>query len=347
MQRVSFFFGGADSAVRRSGFINYNIRSISNGGDMAERTYRDEKYWEKYHDFLPEEFRFREGRLPDEEFWTWKGNKIHLDVMRNRKSEYKFILLHGGGGNGRLLSTFGSALYNNGYEYIAPDLPGFGLTEASEKDRSDYGSWIELVSDLVDQEYEQDDRPVILFGASIGGMVAYHAACKNSRVKGVISTCLCDSRQVIVRDAMARNRLWSRAGGFFMKKFSFITDRIYIRASWISKMSRITNDPVFSRVFIRDPHVGRAKISLRFYRTMTEYKPMAEPEVFSSCPLLLVHPGLDRWTPVDISRKFFDRIAGCKKIFLIEGCGHYPYEGTGPGQMLKAVELFLEKIKDY
>ena len=234
--------------------------------NMIQKKYSDLTYWKRYQDFLPDELRFKEGIFPNEEFWDWKGNYIHLDMMRNPKSKYKFILLHGGGGNGRLLSTYGSVLFQNGYEYIAPDFPGFGLTVAKKEYLTDYGVWVDLLTDLITREKENDDRPLILFGASIGGMLAYHGACKNKSVKGIIATCLADSRDIAARDALAKNKLWSRLGYFFMTYSPFITNHIDVRASWISKMNYITNSAKFSKVFINDHLTGKAKINLRFYK---------------------------------------------------------------------------------
>lgn len=37
------------------------------------------------------------------------------------------IVLHGGGGNGRVVMTLGSMLHESGAEVVAPDLPGYGL----------------------------------------------------------------------------------------------------------------------------------------------------------------------------------------------------------------------------
>ncbi len=312
---------------------------------MEKKYYRDIQYWNRYQRFLPEEMRFKEGKFPDEEWWRWNGNDIHLDMMRNPSSRIKFILLHGGGGNGRLLGTFGTYLYHQGHEYIAPDLPGFGLTMAKKEYRKDYGIWVDIVSDLIDREREKDNRPVVLLGGSIGGMLAYHAACKNDNVKGIIATCLADSRTEEARDALASNKLWSRLGFVFFRLFPSILNHVNIRASWIAKMKHITNDCAFSKVFIGDPLVGKSKMNLGFYRSMTEYNPLIEPENFSQCPLLLVHGENDMWTPYEISKKFFDRIAGVKTCVLLDGAGHYPYEEPGFGQMKKAINDFLRAIR--
>jgi len=79
-----------------------------------------------------------------------------------------------------------------------------------------------------------------------------------------------------------------------------------------------------------------------FYKSMTDYDPLIEPEDFSKCPVLLAHGENDRWTPYEISRNFFDRIAGDKKFVLLERASHYPYEEPGFRQMQEAIEMFLK-----
>jgi hypothetical protein len=38
------------------------------------------------------------------------------------------------------------------------------------------------------------------------------------------------------------------------------------------------------------------------------YSPEIEPSDFTVCPVLLAHPGLDPWTPIEISKPFFDNL---------------------------------------
>jgi pimeloyl-ACP methyl ester carboxylesterase len=51
----------------------------------------------------------------------------------------------------------------------------------------------------------------------------------------------------------------------------------------------------------------------------------------------MAHPADDHWTPVSISRPFFDRIASPKSLVLLEGCGHFPVEEPGLTQLMNAV----------
>ena len=219
-----------------------------------------------------------------------------------------------------------------------------GWDFADKASRTEYAAGVDLASDLVDRECREDGRPVIVFGGSIGGMLAYHVGCRNENVRGIIATCLVDTRTAEERDALARNRLWSRVGYVTTTLFPFVTRIINIRVHTISKLMAMTNDPGFSRLFVDDPLIGRARMNLGFYKSMTAYAPAVEPELFTRCPLLLVHPARDRWTPFELSESFFDRVAGEKTCVLLERAAHYPYQKPGLDQMTEAVENFVKDI---
>ncbi|MGH1508504.1 alpha/beta hydrolase [Ralstonia solanacearum] len=73
-------------------------------------------------------------------------------------------------------------------------------------------------------------------------------------------------------------------------------------------------------------------------------RPDIEPEDFDHCPLLLAHPGDDRWTSFESSRQFFDRIKGDKELVMLENCGHFPVEEPGITQLERASIRFLGEI---
>lgn len=53
-------------------------------------------------------------------------------------------------------------------------------------------------------ETEDDGRPLILLGASIGGMIAYEVAERSGLVTEVAATCLLDPRDKQVRAVLTR-----------------------------------------------------------------------------------------------------------------------------------------------
>ncbi len=66
-------------------------------------------------------------------------------------------------------------------EVIAPDLPGYGLTESPRGYTHD--DWVACVVDLVAAERSRDARPIFLFGGSMGGLIASSAAATLARAR--------------------------------------------------------------------------------------------------------------------------------------------------------------------
>ena len=307
-------------------------------------SYAARDYLRPYLPFLPDVMRLQ--RDPEEEWWTWRDTQVHLDRLDVDDAPLKVIVLHGGGGNGRVVGVLGALVYSLGYSYVAPDLPGFGLTVPGPDYDPEYRSWVALVADLIDREQSRDGLPVVTFGGSLGGMLAYNAAAASGKVRGVIATTLADPRNIEALDALARSKFWSRIGMLAMNVFPKLTDRLTIPARMISHMWAMTNDPAFSRVFVEDPLVGGARVKIGFYRSMASYNPPIAPEKFDLCPLLLAHPAEDTWTPFAVSQPFFARLGCDKELVMLEGCGHLPYEEPGVSQLREAVRRFLSRVSD-
>lgn len=133
---------------------------------MEKNYYKDNPFWKKFYSFFPEHNRLNDMCEPEEKYWEWESNQIHLEHDKNPQAKAKIIMLHGVGGNGRILSFMAVPLFKRGYEVLAPDLPGYGLSLV--KDLVNYDSWIRMVDSFIDEETRKDNRPIILFGLSAG-----------------------------------------------------------------------------------------------------------------------------------------------------------------------------------
>lgn len=301
----------------------------------------DEVYWKKYQRFFPEELQMNEDNLPTEEWWHWNDYRIHLDRMSAPESRLKVIFIHGAGGNGRLFALFARMLRMDGYDVVSPDLPPYGLSYTEPLTSMDYQEWIDIMVAFIEQEYNRDGKPIVLLGASIGGMLAYQVACLSKRVVGLMVTTFLDTSSQKVRDQIAPNKLISRIGKFTLDQFSFLLDSVRIPVSKVSRMELISNNPVLTKLIMNDQRAAGTKVSIRFLRTFFNMKPIIEPEDFDGCPVLLIHPEDDPMTPFYISEPFYNRL-GCKKKFeILEGAGHFPIEQPGVKQMQASILKFL------
>jgi alpha-beta hydrolase superfamily lysophospholipase len=310
-------------------------------------TYANQTVWRDMQAFLPPDFQWNDRQLPQEEWWNWHGHRLHLDTYRNPQAKVKVILFHGVGTNGRQMSMIlGEPLARRGYETIAVDMPEYGMTEVAKGAVVRYDDWVRAGSDLIDAELAKDNRPIVLYGLSAGGMLTYHVAAMNKRVKGIVGMTFLDQRVQQVRDETALNRFMSRVGGAMMNltaKTPLKTMRIPMK--WASKMSALVNDKAALKVWLSDKRSAGNAMTMAFLSAYVSYQPVVEPEDFDVCPILLTQPAADRWTPLHLSEPFLKRIQRVPvKITMLENAGHYPLEQPGLSHMVDAIDAFYRNV---
>jgi alpha-beta hydrolase superfamily lysophospholipase len=283
-------------------------------------------------------------KTPEESWWNWRGIDVHVDRLPNPDARAVVLLLHGAGGNGRVVMLLGPLLRALGLEVVAPDLPGYGLTERPPGLVPTYDMWADLAADFAESEQRRRALPVIAFGLSIGGLLAYGVAARTKSVAGVIASTLVDTRARPSFPHIARFPGLARLGAPLLGVLPRPLRRVKVPIDLVGRVHLITNDPDFSRVFRRDVLAGGASVSLGFLASLKRFDVRVEPEEFTDSPVLVVHPAADPWTPAALSRPFFDRIAAEKYWVDLEGCGHLPYEEPGVHQMAEAISDFVSKV---
>ncbi len=306
--------------------------------------YKTQSNWREIQAFLPKEFQLDRDHEPSEEWWQWRGHQIHLDCFRNPASPVKVILFHGVGTNGRQMSTIlGSPLFKRGFETIAIDMPEYGMTRVAPGVLVTYNDWVQAGNDLINAELAKDGRPIFLYGLSAGGMLAWHVAALNKKVKGIVGMTFLDQQEQQVRDETALNFLMSRIG-VPLTHLAARTPLASLRMpmSLASKMSALVNNKAALKACLRDKTSAGKWVTMKFLSSLTTYKPVVEPEAFTVCPILLCQPENDTWTPLYLSELFLRRINRVpKKVVILENAGHYPLEQPGLKQMCNAVVEFI------
>jgi pimeloyl-ACP methyl ester carboxylesterase len=307
--------------------------------------YQSNSSWQEIQSFLPEKLRLEASNLPTEEWWSHRGHQIHLDTYRNPQAPAKLILFHGVGTNGRQMTTIlGAPMANLGYECIATDMPGYGMTQIAPNQPVTYDEWVQIGSDLIDIERAKDPRPIFLYGLSAGGMLTYHVAAKNPHVKGIIGMTFLDQSVQQVADETAFNVTMGRMGAPAMKalaKTPLAGTKIPMRVA--SRMSALVNDPAALKAFYQDKTSAGNWVPVKFLSSYMSYQPLVKPEEFDVCPILLTQPAQDRWSPLHLSEPFLKRIKKVKtQIVMLENAGHYPIEQPGLYQMQEAIAAFIK-----
>lgn len=310
---------------------------------MTLRTYDDHPTWRSYQPFFPPGMQCTETSTPREEYWSWRGLDVHLDRLAVPTSPVKVIVLHGAGAYGRVMAPAAVLAQRYGYETVSPDLPGYGLTRVPWRAMT-YPLWVDCVCDLIDAELARDGRPVVLFGVSLGGLLAYQAAARSRRVVGLVATTLADTRERAVRKGFAKHALLGTAGLWLLDKLAPLTDALPLPMAYVSRMDRISNKPALSKLVKSDRLGGGSWVPARFLRTLMTTAPAIEPEDFTVCPVLLAHPAVDRMTDIALSRRFFERLAAPKRMVILDGASHMPTEHPGVDQLEAAVLQFMNAI---
>lgn len=303
---------------------------------MVVSTYAQQRSWQQLQRLLPLSVRLTPDHLPDERWWHWRGNQVHLDWMGRAPVLARILLLHGVGTNGRQMSMLlGRRLQAAQIESVAVDLPDYGMTRFVQGSQPTYDDWVMLVSDLVDHLAELDASPIFLFGLSAGGMLAYHVAATNPNVRGVAGLSFLDQRVQAVRDGTALCAAMARFGGplvAFAARTPLASLKLPMRLA--GNMGALANDAAAMRLFRADKTSAANWVSVRFLESYLTFAPEVEPEEFSGCPLVFLQPECDRWTPPQLSEIFLSRIARVPVLrATLRGAGHYPMEDPGLTQL--------------
>ncbi|MEU4313450.1 alpha/beta hydrolase [Nocardia sp. NPDC024068] len=287
-----------------------------------------------YLKFLPPDLRPDPALRPESAWWNWRGNEVHIERIVRADARVRMLLIHGAGGHAAAVWPFAALAAEQGYEVAVPDLPGYGRTRVRARHGIRYPDWADCLTELIRDRHAEDHRPLVILGASMGGMLAYEAAARTGLAAAVVATCLLDPRLPQVRSAIAR-RPW--LGRYGSRLLSPAVDRVRVPMRWMANMPAMSNDPELTRLVAADPHGGGASMPLGFLRTYLASAPHVEPENFTTCPVWLVHPGADAWTPLSLSEKFFERIAAPKRLTVLDNAGHYPVEAPGIHQLVRAL----------
>lgn len=302
--------------------------------------YQNDPMWKQIQMYLPPQNRLHPDTLPDEGFLQLKGgNCIHLDIYAPPAPKATIVLFHGVGGNGRMLSFLAVPLFKSGYQVICPDMPLYGYSKYTGT--VNYNTWVENASQIT-EHYAKEALPVFLFGLSAGGMLAYQVACQVSGIRGVLTTCILDQRLKIVRERTASNPYLVRFGLPLMNQARKLLPNFRIPMKWVANMKAIVNHKELANLLMSDKRSSGASITLDFLYTMLNPKISIEPDHFQ-IPFILLHPENDLWTPITLSRLFYDKLACEKEIHLLTGAGHFPIEEQGLSILAEKSVAFIEK----
>jgi pimeloyl-ACP methyl ester carboxylesterase len=192
----------------------------------------------------------------------------------------------------------------------------------------------------------RDSRPIVLYGLSAGGMLTYHVAALNRKVKGIVGMTFLDQRDPQVARETALHPLMAALGAPMIHLAARIPllRSLKMPMSLASKMYTLVNDKQALKVCMNDKTSAGSWVSMKFLSSYMSYRPAIEPDHFAVCPVLLTQPAADRWTPLHLSDPVLKRITRVPtKVVMLENAGHYPLEQPGLTQMRDAIVSFANQ----
>ena len=289
-----------------------------------------------YAPYLPE------GLLPDplpprESTWLdHRGYRVHVERVGDPGAPDCVVLLHGAGGHAEMLWPFAAAIAAHGVYVLVPDLPEYGRTRAASPGRVRYSDWVDLAARVVKAQSDSHAGRLVIVGASMGGLLGYDVATRTGVVDGLVATCLLDPSDARARRAMARPSWLGPIAPALLKIIAGPLANLRVPIRWLAKMDAISDNPAIRAAVLADPLGGGNRIPLGFLRTFLTSRPAVPPER-ARVPVVLAHPADDRWTPVEVSMPFLDRLAGPTEVVMLPNAGHLPMEQPGAGRLIQAV----------
>lgn len=280
---------------------------------------------------------------PTTTWWPWRGRIVHIARAVVRDAAVRVMVIHGGGGYSGALWPTAVVAAGHGVDVLAPDLPLYGDTIVPDPTRVRYDDWVDLLCDLVRAERAADPRPLVLFGASMGGMLAYEVAARTGEVAAVVATCLLDLSDCDARAAATRFAWMGGPAPALLRAIEPVLGRVRVPIRWLSDMANMSTDPGLSRLCASDPRGGGVSVPLGFLASWMNFSHTA-PEAYDAAPVTLVAPAADAWTPPELSILFLQRISGQTQVVMLDNCGHFPIEEPGLSQLRAAMRGVLTQV---
>ena len=209
-----------------------------------------------YVPFLPPHHQHAASLVPEPTWWRWHGHRVHIARASDPGAPARVLLVHGAGGHSGALWPITALMASRGIDVSAVDLPLYGRTTSPDPAAVRYDTWVDLLIDLVKAEH--DHRPLVLLGASIGGLLAYEVAARSPHVAAVAATCLLDPRDWRARAHMTRAGALGVLGGPLSALARGGLARTMVPMSAVANLRRMSRNRALSHLCAVDPHGGAA-----------------------------------------------------------------------------------------
>ncbi|MBI2166620.1 MAG: lysophospholipase [Candidatus Omnitrophica bacterium] len=267
-----------------------------------------------------------EGLIP-----TPAGVQLFYRFQAGDPKKNPLFLIHGHGEHsGRYLKFF-TRLQDLGYSIAAFDLRGCGRSSGRRvfvDHFEDYTGDVDTVFNFLTKQ-QKVNPPVILFGHSLGGLIALTWARANG---GKISKLILSSPLIGVPLEETKFRL-----GLFLDR---LAPRLVLQNP--VRPNYLTHDPEEIQKYQRDPLIQR-KITARLACEMIRQARLIRQEAYSaSFPVYLLMAKEDRIVDPEATRRFFSRLqAPARELEEFKGFYHEIFNELGQARTFERLRHYL------
>ena len=283
--------------------------------------------------------------VPMQSLWTWESHDIGWSVMGDRTAPKAVLLIHGFGANTNHW-RFNQPVLAEQIPTYAIDLLGFGRSDQPQARLNDepateqtvqycFDLWAQQVADFC---HNVIDRPVVLVGNSIGGVVALRAAqlLGEERCKEVVlidcAQRLMDDKQLATQPAWMA---WIRPLLKTLVSQRWLSTALFRNAARPALIRNVLkqaypsgsniDDALVSLLLIPSQRPGAAEAFRGFINLFDDYlAPLLLKDL--SIPVHMIWGEADPWEPVKEAKEWKQKYDCIQSLMVIPHAGHCPHD---------------------
>ena len=283
--------------------------------------------------------------VPMQSLWTWESHDIGWSVMGDRTAPKAVLLIHGFGANTNHW-RFNQPVLAEQIPTYAIDLLGFGRSDQPQARLNDepateqtvqycFDLWAQQVADFC---HNVIDRPVVLVGNSIGGVVALRAAqlLGEERCKEVVlidcAQRLMDDKQLATQPAWMA---WIRPLLKTLVSQRWLSTALFRNAARPALIRNVLkqaypsgsniDDALVSLLLTPSQRPGAAEAFRGFINLFDDYlAPLLLKDL--SIPVHMIWGEADPWEPVQEAKEWKQKYDCIRSLMVIPHAGHCPHD---------------------
>ena len=286
---------------------------------------------------------------PMEALWTWNSHHIGWSVMGDQTAPTAMLLIHGFGANTNHW-RFNQPVLAKKVPTYAIDLLGFGrsdqpqarLNDEPAKDKSVHYNFDLWAQQIVDFCINIIDRPVVLVGNSIGGVVALRAAqllkeqSQSIPCEGVVlidcAQRLMDDKQLATQPAWMT---WIRPLLKTLISQRWLSTALFRNAARPALIRSVlkqaypsggnVDDDLIALLLRPSQRDGAAEAFRGFINLFNDH---LAPDLLQtlSLPIHMIWGEADPWEPVKEAKKWKQQFDCIQSLLVIPRAGHCPHD---------------------